>query len=165
MQNHQDDVSTADAAKRLGLGEDAIRKRIKRGVLKGYKRDNKWYVVLDDLDRIEQDSGRVPPRTSAKLLSHLEAEIAFLRTELREQRILAEQQLREKDQQLKELLSDDAAWREQVRYKELQLARLEDRLLELPSPKPQEQGTDRSQRSEEERNSLLSRFWHWVIGK
>jgi hypothetical protein len=71
MQNHQDDVSTADAAKRLGLGEDAIRKRIKRGVLNGYKRDNKWYVVLDDLDRIEQGSGRVPPRTSAKLLSHL----------------------------------------------------------------------------------------------
>jgi hypothetical protein len=72
-----------------------------------------------------------------------------------------------KDQQITERDRDIEAWREQVRYKELQLARLEERILELPSPaEVREQGSDGSQPSaEEERDSLLSRFWHWVIGK
>jgi hypothetical protein len=150
MQNQQEIVSTAAAAKRFGLGEDAIRKRIKRGVLKGYKKDNKWYVVLDGLDRQEQESSSVPPRASTRLVAHLEAEIEFLRTELKEQRLLTEQQLREKDEDIR-------SWQEQARYKDLVIARLEDRLIELPNPADPPQS--------EAKGNVLSRFWHWFIGR
>ena len=40
-------VPIGEAAQRLGLNVDAVRKRIKRGTLVAYKEDERWYVVLD----------------------------------------------------------------------------------------------------------------------
>jgi hypothetical protein len=52
---------------------------------------------------------------------------------------------------------------EQVRYKDLLIARLEDRLIQLPPPEPTEQKPELLQPGES--GNVLSQFWHWFIGK
>jgi hypothetical protein len=74
-------------------------------------------------------------------------------------------QLSEKDEQIRALLADLEGWREQVRYKELQVAQLHDRVIELPSPEeaePTEQEPGLSQPGES--GNVLQRFWHWLGG-
>jgi len=44
---HGQGLPIGEAAQRLGLNVDAVRKRIKRGTLNAYKEDERWYVVLD----------------------------------------------------------------------------------------------------------------------
>jgi hypothetical protein len=76
-----------------------------------------------------------------------------------------------KDQQIQKLYEDIESWREQARYKDLLLARLEDRLIQLPSPKesePMEQGNEQSgsvAAQPQASGNVLSRFWHWFIGQ
>ncbi len=176
METAEGVVSIQEAANRLGISEDGVRKRIKRGRLKAHRINDTLYVFVADLDRQttdKQQDTKLSQKVSQqrrqdkqnKLVSVLEEDVAYLKQQI----TIKDQQLAEKDQQLKELLSDNAAWREQVRYKELQLARLEDRLLELPSPReaaPREHGSESPQPTAgEERNTVLQRFWHWVIGK
>jgi hypothetical protein len=43
-----------------------------------------------------------------------------------------------KDQQIQKLYEDIESWREQMRYKELQIAQLQDRMIPLPSPEEPE---------------------------
>lgn len=43
----QDGVPIAEAAARLGLSPEAVRKRLNRGTLPGYKLEGTWYVTLD----------------------------------------------------------------------------------------------------------------------
>ena len=43
---HGRGIPIGDAAAILGLTVDAVRKRIKRGTLRAYKKDERWYVVL-----------------------------------------------------------------------------------------------------------------------
>jgi hypothetical protein len=80
-------------------------------------------------------------------------------------------QLAVKDQQISELRDDINVWREQARYKDLLLARLEDRLIQLPSPQeqqPTEQASEPEERAAAPRQAsgnALSRFWHWFIGE
>src|ERR687896_237928 len=47
--NHPDVeiVSLREAAQRLGISSEAIRKRIMRGTLRGHKRGRQWFVTLD----------------------------------------------------------------------------------------------------------------------
>jgi hypothetical protein len=54
----------------------------------------------------------------------------------------------QKDEQIRELLADIASWREQVRYKELQLAQLQDRMIQLPSPEEPESTEQTNEQSE-----------------
>jgi hypothetical protein len=57
-------------------------------------------------------------------------------------------QLVVKDEQLACLLTDVEFWREQVRYKELQVAQLQDRMIQLPSRKEPESIEQESERVE-----------------
>jgi len=41
-------VPLVEAARRLGLTVDGVRKRIQRGTITAYKRDERWFIVLDD---------------------------------------------------------------------------------------------------------------------
>jgi hypothetical protein len=79
------------------------------------------------------------------------------------------QQLAVKDQQIHKLYEDIESWREQVRYKELQIAQLQDRMIQLPSeePEPTEQESEQAEpaAAQEVSGNVLSRFWHWFIGK
>jgi hypothetical protein len=76
-----------------------------------------------------------------------------------------------KDQQIQKLYEDIESWREQVRYKELQIAQLQDRMIQLPSPEEPEQAEQESEVPERAvlqtaaSGNVVSRFWHWFIGK
>jgi hypothetical protein len=84
-----------EAARRLGISEGAVRKRVARGTLEHNKEDDgRVYVYLDaggvrGVD-VGQDKG-VDPNSSA-LISRLESEVAFLRDQVqRQQEVIAQQ--------------------------------------------------------------------------
>ena len=55
-------VSVAEAAHALGISHDALRSRLRRGSLEGFKDGDEWRVVLP-VDR--QPTGDVPPQQAA----------------------------------------------------------------------------------------------------
>jgi excisionase family DNA binding protein len=150
-------ISTTEAAIRLGISEDAVRKRIKIGSLSGKKVGKKWLVSLESLQKPSRNGHAAD---TDLLIQQLREDVSFLK----EQLVATNHQLSEKDEQLRALLADLEGWREQVRYKELQLAQAQDRLLELPHLDVESVDTSPPDGSEQHRNPL-SWFWHWFIGK
>jgi hypothetical protein len=84
-----------DAAQRLQVTEDAVRKRLQRGTLKGVKTGGTWDVIetaeLKDAtptgtatthDTVSGRPENVPDATDSALVQHLQGEIAYLRAEL-----------------------------------------------------------------------------------
>jgi hypothetical protein len=165
---------------RLGITEDAVRKRIKTGTLSGRKVGRTWIVYLDGL----QKPSRNGSARSELLTKQLQADMAFLQSQLvakdqhlseweqqfREQLVAKDEQLSRKDEQIRKLQEDVEGWREQVRYKELQIAQLQDRMIQLPSPEeaePTEQGSEVPERAVPQTaasGNVVSRFWRWFVG-
>ena len=90
-----DRLTIQEAARRLGISEGAVRKRVTRDSLEHEKDDDgRVYVYLDARDRRGIDSGQdegVDPNSNA-LISRLESEVAFLRDQVqRQQEIIAQQ--------------------------------------------------------------------------
>jgi hypothetical protein len=90
-----DRLTIQEAARRLGISEGAVRKRVARGSLTHDKEDDgRVYVYLDAGGRRGVDSGQdegVAPHSNA-LISRLESEVAFLRDQVqRQQEIIAQQ--------------------------------------------------------------------------
>ena len=90
-----DRLTIQQAARRLGISEGAVRKRVARGSLEHDKEDDgRVYVYLDARGRrgvdVGQDEG-VDPNSSA-LISRLESEVAFLRDQVRRQQEIIAQQ-------------------------------------------------------------------------
>jgi hypothetical protein len=155
----QEAVSIAQAAKLLGLTEDGIRKRVRKGELRGEKIDNKWHVYVE-IGKNEQEPVLEGAKTATReqqdsiesFLAHLQAEIEFLRA-----------QIQEKDQ-------DIQAWQEQARYKDLVIAQLQDRMIQLPAAEeaePTEQGSEIPEPAAAQAadgGNALSRFWRWFVG-
>src|SRR5215208_1872840 len=76
-------ATVEDAAKLLGLSENAIRKRIERGTLRSEKIDGVRYVVLDaDMSQHAADMPNGMPADIPLIVERLEDEVAFLRSEL-----------------------------------------------------------------------------------
>jgi hypothetical protein len=90
-----DRLTIQEAARRLGISEGAVRKRVTRDSLEHEKDDDgRVYVYLDTRGRrgidVGQDEG-VDPNSNA-LISRLESEVAFLRDQVqRQQEIIAQQ--------------------------------------------------------------------------
>jgi len=57
MAGRQDGTPIAEAAHRLGLSQEAVRKRLQRETLAGYKQEGHWFVLLD---RQDATAGRHP---------------------------------------------------------------------------------------------------------
>src|SRR5947208_3059838 len=117
----QQGIPLSEAAARLGVSTDVVRKRVKRGTMPAYKAsDGRWYAVLDGRDsqvgqdgKTELDAGRSvqvtvsspPPsedhtREVAVLrdfLASREREIEFLREEMAQQRTEWSEQARRRD--------------------------------------------------------------------
>src|ERR687886_162014 len=86
-----DRVSVAEAAHRLGISQDAVYKRIKRGTIPWDKgEDEKTYVWIDEVD---ESTDRARPSTDRpleasnyvskdELLSEMRARVSFLEEEL-----------------------------------------------------------------------------------
>src|SRR5215212_5184854 len=77
-----DRLTVQEAARRLGVSEGAVRKRVSRGTIPHVKGlDGRVYVRLDDGVDAGQDEG-VDPHNSA-LMSQMREEISYLREENR----------------------------------------------------------------------------------
>ena len=77
-----DRLSIQDAARRLGVSEGAVRKRVTRGTLHHDKADDgRVYVYLDAGVDAGQDTG--VDATNSPLISQLREEISYLREESR----------------------------------------------------------------------------------
>jgi hypothetical protein len=90
-----DRLTIQEAARRLGISEGAVRKRVARDSLQNEKDDDgRVYVLLDAGGRRGVDEGQdegVDPHSNA-LISRLEGEVAFLRDQVhRQQEIIAQQ--------------------------------------------------------------------------
>jgi len=88
----------SEAASRLGISVDAVRKKIRRGTITATKRDGRWYVDVPDLDAVLDASMPVSSTTvdsdhaasmppvddgiSRELVSMLRAELDALHREL-----------------------------------------------------------------------------------
>jgi len=86
-----DRVSVAEAAERLGVSQDAVYKRIKRGTIPWDKGDDdKTYVYVDDVDgstdRARQSTDRAASASNYvskdELLAEIRARVRFLEEEL-----------------------------------------------------------------------------------
>jgi len=73
-------LTVSEAARRLGVTQDAVRKRIQRGTIRYERDDESRLYVWVDPSETAQDSGQ--DTTTDKLLRVQEAEIDFLRREL-----------------------------------------------------------------------------------
>ncbi len=88
----QDRVTIQEAAHRLGVKEDAIRKRIQRGSMRHEKAaDGRVYVWVDTTHDTAQDAKRVSQdayqdTTQDDRLEDLREQIAYLRRQLAEER-------------------------------------------------------------------------------
>jgi excisionase family DNA binding protein len=77
-----DRLTIQEAARRLGVSEGAVRKRVTRGTLEHHKdEDGRVYVYLDDGVDTRVDEGADP--NSNALISQLRDEVAYLRDENR----------------------------------------------------------------------------------
>jgi excisionase family DNA binding protein len=73
----RDDLSISEAAQRLGITTEGVRKRIQRGQLAAHKVDGRWFVpgqVVGHMSRTSWDDG-----DSRELIQMLREEVAFLR--------------------------------------------------------------------------------------
>ncbi len=91
-----DRVTIQEAARRFGVSEGAVRKRVTRGTLEHDNEDDgRVYVYLDERDTRGvddvQDTG-VHPVSSSALISRLEGEVEFLRDQVRRQQEIIAQQ-------------------------------------------------------------------------
>jgi hypothetical protein len=77
----QTTVPIVEAAARLGISVDAVRKRIQRGKLTGHKTDRGWDVVWTESD-IRPDSVQTAVHDQTVVIARLESEVDFLRSEL-----------------------------------------------------------------------------------
>jgi len=82
-------IDSTRASQLLGITEDAIRKRIARGTLKGYKEDGRWYVHLSDNDQNYRTADQNHPdinqnhiTEAALAIEEMKARIASLETQL-----------------------------------------------------------------------------------
>ena len=103
--------TVAQAADALGLSAEAVRMRIKRGTLAHVKEENTVYVLLDpsslETDQTRPNSERTQPNNdqladqttdqTSQMVETLQAEVQFLRQELKHARELREEEARRKD--------------------------------------------------------------------
>jgi len=75
--NQPDAIDSHQASQRLGITEDAIRKRIARGTLEGYKEDGRWWVQVPDNSQSQPETDRTDGTIAA-----MGARIESLETQL-----------------------------------------------------------------------------------
>ena len=152
METTEGVVSIQEAANRLGITEDGVKKRIKRGRLKAQRINDALYVFVSELDRQaadKQQDTKLSQKVSQQrrqdkqnnLVPALEEDVAYLKQQI----TIKDQQLAEKDQQLKELLQ------------------VQERVIELVEPQAEE-AEPREPKPDGNRNPLV-RLWRWSIGQ
>jgi len=78
--NRPETVDSHQASQRLGITEDAIRKRVARGTLEGYKEDGRWWVQVPSNGQSQPETDRTDGKDIA--IAAMEARIESLETQL-----------------------------------------------------------------------------------
>ena len=124
----RDSVSVHDAARVLGITEDAVRARLRRGSLSGEKIATTWYVFLPDLAAGVAEDGTTRHDVARQSVHHVTrhdtmptvVDLAPLADVIRYQEEIIERQSRE----LSQLNAAAAMWQERARSLEGQLIAL-----------------------------------------
>lgn len=82
-------VTVQEAARRLGISESGVRKRVKRRQLDSTNEDGRVYVYLDS---VVTDADPVPDSVPDKYVASLEDQVEFLRDQVRRQQEIIGQQ-------------------------------------------------------------------------
>ena len=81
-------LGVVQAATRLGISVDAVRKRIRRKTLRAYKVGGQWRIILDEPAATDQPHDRVGDQDdrpghdqgiASSLIAQVQSEVAFLR--------------------------------------------------------------------------------------
>jgi len=84
--NQPETVDSHQASQRLGITEDAIRKRIARGTLEGFKEDGRWWVQVPGNGQNNKTNNQSQPETDRDgkdiAITAMEARIESLETQL-----------------------------------------------------------------------------------
>ena len=140
-------VPIPEAARRLGISEEAVRGRIKRGTLKSTKVGGRTHALLND--RLDADSTHAQSTDQSELVAELRTHVADLREQL--------EQAHERDRENRRII-----------------AALTQRIPELPPPDMREQSESANETAErvnpsppeEPREETRQRPWYkrWFGG-
>ncbi len=139
-----DRVTIAEAADRLGVTRDAVRKRIKRGSIE-WERDpgGETYVFVDASATDEDASATVGDTSGHALFDRMAGEIDYLRQQLE-------------------------VWQEEARRKDHIIAALTDRIPELEAPRETreapEAASEESEGGEDRGGEERRPWWRRVFG-
>ncbi len=146
-----DVLDIGQAAVRLGISPDAVRKRIRRSRLRAYKVDGAWRVVLPSVSSVPSAAANVSSRTDDRTGLDTARDAGFLRLLRENERLLT--------------LTEDQAvtLREQAQTIEAQrqtIAELTARLLGTERPRPEPPAD--SPVEAPERPVAPRRSWGWL---
>lgn len=124
MNSVQREVDIVTAAKILGVSIGAVRQKIRRKSLNAVKKDNRWYVILDETCTgvQETDSTSTVDTYSTGVQSN---ELALLRAELEQAKIEAEAAKVEANNELERLRDELDSARREVAASKLEVSELE----------------------------------------
>ncbi len=77
-----DGIAIREAAQRLGVSVESLRKRAQRGTITAYKTDGGWFVVLPDAQDVGQDIGQDGVHVASEPVAALVDQLTFLQREL-----------------------------------------------------------------------------------
>ena len=77
-------VPIGEAAARLGVTTETLRKRVQRGQVRAFKRGKHWYVVLDRSAPVQDNTNSVPDPVPDLVQDRTAAELAHVRALLEE---------------------------------------------------------------------------------
>lgn len=100
------DVTISEAAERLGISREAVRSRLRRGLIEGHKRaDGVWIVTVPDRSApvVNDQTGPVGDSTLVATLNTVLDSLTQQLAEKDRQIAAAQEQLHEKDTQIREL--------------------------------------------------------------
>lgn len=98
--NQLDGIELSEAAELLGVSSEALRKRIQRGTVQGYKVDGRWYAVLPHSD-FERDNAQNDEQTAQDTSQDVvQAYIELVRS-LKDENTFLKQQLLSRDEESK----------------------------------------------------------------
>jgi hypothetical protein len=124
MDNGKTSLPLAEAAKQMGIPKEALRKRVLRKSIQAYPIRMAIRVSPPDLPESSAFNTRHP--ADQELISTLQSENARLWEQIQ----VKDQALAEKDEQIR-------AWIDEAKRKDMLLAHLQERIVDLPSGAPE----------------------------
>jgi len=160
-------IPIAEAAARLGVTVELLRKRAQRTTIPAYKADGRWFVVLDAEDRVlDATPGHGQDRTSGP--GHDEPEPsrspAVAPAALAQLEAIRDQWLRplvERNEELARTLGRTEAERDALRAEVARLRGTQD----APVAAPEATGAAESETRHEEPSGTLRRLWGRLAGR